>query len=136
MSNGGVMIIHLIAGLIKMMLNEIPLYTFLNNMNHFEDTAQKMKFSITDFLRKCDQIRNFLQIWSHLLKQSLTETSFFCAVEDINDKVDLSNYATKADVKLAAETDTSKLTEKSNLASLKPEVDKLDIDKLLPFLLI
>ena len=100
MSNGEVMIIHLIAGLIKTMLNEVPLYTFLNNMNHFEDTAQKMKFSITDFLSKCDQIRNFLQIWSHLLKQSLIETSFFCAVEDINVKVDLSNYATKADVKL------------------------------------
>ena len=26
-------------------------------------TAQKMKFSIKDFFRKCDQIRSFQQIW-------------------------------------------------------------------------
>ena len=30
-------------------------------------TAQKMKFSIKDFFRKCYQIRSFLRIWSHLL---------------------------------------------------------------------
>ena len=33
-------------------------------------TAQKMKYSIKDFFSKCDQIRSFLQIWSHLLKKS------------------------------------------------------------------
>ena len=32
-----------------------------------------MKFSIKDFSSKCDQIRSFLRIWSHLLKQSLME---------------------------------------------------------------
>ena len=31
-------------------------------------TAQKMKFSIKNFFSKCDQIRCFLRIWSHLLK--------------------------------------------------------------------
>ena len=31
-------------------------------------TAQKMKFSIKDYFSKCDQIRSFLRIWSHLLK--------------------------------------------------------------------
>ena len=31
-------------------------------------SAQKMKFSIKDFLNKCDQIRSLLWIWSHLLK--------------------------------------------------------------------
>ena len=36
-------------------------------------TAQKMKFSIKDFLSKCDQIRRKLRIWSHLLKKSLME---------------------------------------------------------------
>ena len=36
-----------------------------------------MKFSNKDFFRKCDQIRAFLRIWSHLLKKSLIETSFF-----------------------------------------------------------
>ena len=34
-------------------------------------TAQKMKFSIKDFFDKCDQIRSFLWIWSHLLKKSI-----------------------------------------------------------------
>ena len=34
-----------------------------------------MKFSIKDFYSKCDQIRSFLRIWSHLLKISLGETN-------------------------------------------------------------
>ena len=43
-------------------------------------TAQKMKCSIKDFFSKCDQIRSFLRIWSHLLKKSLMESFIFCAV--------------------------------------------------------
>ena len=43
-------------------------------------TAQKMKFSIKDFFSKCDQIRRKLHIWSHLLKKSLMQNFFFCAV--------------------------------------------------------
>ena len=39
-----------------------------------------MKFSIKDFFSKCDQIRSFLRIWSHLLKKSLMGNSIFCAV--------------------------------------------------------
>ena len=35
-----------------------------------------MMFSIKDLFSKCDQNRSFLRIWSHLLKKSLTETSF------------------------------------------------------------
>ena len=49
---------------------------------------------------------------------------------DINVKVDLSNYATKTDLKNISHIDVSKYALKSNLASLKTEVDKLDIDKL------
>ena len=49
-----------------------------------------------------------------------------------NVKVDLSNYATKADVKNISHVDTSSFALKSNLASLKIEVDKLDIDRLVP----
>ena len=41
---------------------------------------KKMKFYIKDFLSKCDQIRSFLRIWSHLLKKSLMENFIFCAV--------------------------------------------------------
>ena len=48
----------------------------------------------------------------------------------INVKVDLSNYATKSDLKNATGVDTSKLASKSNLANLKTEAGKLDIDKL------
>ena len=49
---------------------------------------------------------------------------------DINVKVDLSNYATKTDTKNISHTDTSSFGLKSNWASLKTELDKLDIDKL------
>ena len=48
---------------------------------------------------------------------------------DINVKVILSNYATKTDIKNISHDDTSNFSLKSNLASLKNEVDKLDIDK-------
>ena len=50
----------------------------------------------------------------------------------INVKVDLSNYATKTDLKNVTHVDTSSFALKTNLASLKTEVDKLDIDKLVP----
>ena len=51
---------------------------------------------------------------------------------DINVKVDLSNYATKADIKNISHVDTSSFALKANLANLKSEVDKLDIDKSVP----
>ena len=52
--------------------------------------------------------------------------------EDINVQVDLYNYATKAYLKNATKIDTFKLAVKTDLVSLKAEVDKLDIDKLMP----
>ena len=51
---------------------------------------------------------------------------------DINVKVDLSNYATKADIKNVSHVDTSSFALKTNLANLKAEADPLDIDKLAP----
>ena len=51
---------------------------------------------------------------------------------DINVTVDLSNYATKTDLKNVTYVDTSSFALKKNLANLKTEVDKLDIDKLVP----
>ena len=48
---------------------------------------------------------------------------------NINAKVDLSNYATKTDLK---NVNTSSFALKTNLASLKTEFDKLDIVKLVP----
>ena len=52
---------------------------------------------------------------------------------NINVKVDLSNYATKADLKNVTHVGTSSFALRTNLASLKTEVDKLDIDKLARF---
>ena len=51
---------------------------------------------------------------------------------NINVKVDLSNYATKTVLKNVTQVHVSNFTLKTNLASLKTEVDKLDIDKLAP----
>ena len=42
-----------------------------------KNAAQKMRFSIKDFLSKCEKLR----IWSHLLKKSLAENFIFCALE-------------------------------------------------------
>ena len=44
----------------------------------------------------------------------------------------MSNYATKTDIKNISHVDTSSFALKSNLASLRTEVDNLDIDKLVP----
>ena len=52
--------------------------------------------------------------------------------EDINVKVDWSNYATKTDIKNYLYIDTLSFALKSNLASLKTEVGKLDIGELVP----
>ena len=52
--------------------------------------------------------------------------------ENINVKVDLSNYVTKTDLKNATGIGTFNFELKSSLASLKTEVNKLDIDKLKP----
>ena len=51
---------------------------------------------------------------------------------DINVKVDLSNYVTKADTKNILHVDTSSFALKTDLANLKTEVGKLDVDKLVP----
>ena len=49
-----------------------------------------------------------------------------------NVKVDLSNYATKTDLENVTHVDTSSFALKTNLGNLKTEVNKLDIDKLVP----
>ena len=50
--------------------------------------------------------------------------------DSIKVKIDLSNYATKTDIKNILHVDTSSFALKTNLSSLKTDVDKLDIDKL------
>ena len=58
--------------------------------------------------------------------------SFRSFGRNINVKVDLSNYATKTDLKNVTHVDTSSFVLKTNLSNLKTEVDKLHIDKLAP----
>ena len=52
--------------------------------------------------------------------------------DSIKVKIDLSNYATKTDIKNISHVDISSFALKTNWSSLKTEVDKLDIDKLIP----
>ena len=51
-------------------------------------------------------------------------------------RLDLSNYATKADLKNVTGVNKSKFAETVDLANLKSNVDKLDIDKLKMYQLI
>ena len=58
--------------------------------------------------------------------------SFKSFGRNISVKVDLSNYTTKTDLRNVTHIDTSSFALKTNLASLKTEADKLDIDNLGP----
>ena len=49
---------------------------------------------------------------------------------NIKVELDLSNYATKGDIKNITHVDVSSFASKANLAALKTEVDKIDADKL------
>ena len=51
---------------------------------------------------------------------------------NIKVELDLSNYATKTDLKNVTHVSVSSFASKKNQASLKTEADKLDIDKLIP----
>ena len=61
-------------------------------------------------------------------------SEYFPELKSLGGKVkvelDLPNYATKTDLKNATGIDTSSFARKVDLASLKYNVDKLDIDKL------
>ena len=56
--------------------------------------------------------------------------------ENIKVELDLSNYATKKDIKDITHIDASGFVSKTNLAALKTEVDKIDTDKLKQCLMI
>ena len=67
---------------------------------------------------------------SHIEMSQYFPKSFRSFGRNVNVKVDLSNYATKTDIKNISHGDTSSFGLKTNLANLKTEVDNLDIDKL------
>ena len=50
--------------------------------------------------------------------------------QNIKVELDLTNYATKTDLKNVTHVDVSSFASKTNLAALKTEVDKIDVDKL------
>ena len=82
---------------------------------------------IAGLIRKtqCDSIDyNCINISKHFPRP------FRSFERNINVKVDLSNYPAKTDIKNISHVDTSRFSLKTNLASLKTEVDKLDINKL------
>ena len=49
--------------------------------------TQKMNFLIKDFFIKCDQIRTFLRIWSHLLKKFFMKNFIFVPCNVYNAKM-------------------------------------------------
>ena len=78
---------------------------------------------------------------SKIDKNDIVEMSeYFPEPKSLGEKVkvelDLSNYATKTDFKNPTRVDTSKFAKKADLANLKSNVDKSDIDKLKMFELI
>ena len=56
--------------------------------------------------------------------------SYKSSSNNIKVKLNLTNYATKANLKNITHTDVSSFASKTNLSALKTEVDKIDIDKL------
>ena len=88
-------------------------------------TAQKMKFSTEDFFCKCDQIRSFLQIRSHLLKKSLMENFIFCAVDvqiKLNRKILFSTESVKC---LGMPTDKN-LNQRQQINHTKIKLNRAD----------
>ena len=73
---------------------------------------------------------NFLKRRFHIKMSQYYPKPFRNFGGNINVKVDLSNYATKTDIRNISHVDTSSSAVKTNLASLKTEVDKLDSDIL------
>ena len=70
-----------------------------------------------------------------LIKKRYYEMSYYLTDykprnSNVKVELDLKNYATKKKLKNITHVDTSSFAMKANLASLKTEVDKLDIPKL------
>ena len=66
-------------------------------------SLQKMRFSINDFFGKCDEISNFLRIWSHLLNITLMKNFIF-------DVVLLTWFKYKSFIKLGSKITENRLS--------------------------
>ena len=84
-------------------------------------------------------IENYKKLNYNIIKQSVAyKTSkmstyyppYKSSSSNIKVELDLTNYATKTDLKNITHTDSSSFASKTNLAALKTEVDKIDVNKL------
>ena len=140
--------------IIKKIKNTVPWTYVLNDLNgeeifgiFYENELQKTKqneFRIEKVIKKkgdklyvkWKDYDNSLNSWIDKKdKKKKKKSQYFPKLYepfggDINVTVDLSNYATKDNIKNIIHVDTSSFALKTNLANLKTEVDKLDIDKL------
>ena len=72
-------------------------------------------------------IENYKRVY---YKMSTYYRPYKSSSKNIKVELDLTNYATKTDLNNITHVDTSSFASKTNLAVLKSEVDKIDIDKL------
>ena len=78
-------------------------------------------------------IENFKRVY---YKMSTYYPPYKSSSQNIKVELDLTNYATKTDLKNITHVDVSSFASKTNLAALKTEVDKIGVDKLKQHLLI
>ena len=72
-------------------------------------------------------IKNYKRVY---YKMSIYYPPYKSSSNNIKVELDLTNYATKTDLNNITHVDTSSFASKTNLAALKSEVDKIDVDKL------
>ena len=72
-------------------------------------------------------IKNYKRVY---YKMSTYYPPYQSSSNDIKVELDLTNYLTKTDLNNITHVDTSSFASKTNLAALKSEVDKIDVDKL------
>ena len=84
-------------------------------------------------------IENYKKLNYNIIKQSVAYKTYKMSTyyppyksssSNIKVELDLTNYATKTDLKNITHTDSSSFASKTNLAALKTEVDKIDVNKL------
>ena len=136
--------------MIKKVKNTVPWTYVIHDLNGQEivGTFHKKELQKTNqefriekvMKRKGDKLyvkwkgyNNLFNSW--IDKKDIVETSEYFPKRkplgaNVKVELDLSNYATKTDLKNAAGVDTSSFAKKADLANLKSDVDKLDIDKL------
>ena len=62
-----------------------------------------MKFSVKDFFSKCDQLSDFLRVWSHLLKKATIKNFIFCVLLSLKSPLSLLALASESKNRCHAE---------------------------------